>query len=795
MSKPVNESSSLSICNGESMVDRYLRAQSLMKGMFTKEVVLNSTVYPVWISATDCFWYERELKDGKEYRLVDANAKTNNIAFDHFMLAAALARSVGQEVNAKDLPITKVTIDVDSVGTDRKSIKSIHFAAFEKEWIFEAKSGACVIVKDSQKETISGDTLASPDGLKEVFLRGFNIWLRNIVNGEERPLTSDGEEFYAYGLASSSGGFSPISAVQARWSEDSKRIFTVQNDTRGVKDLPLIEYVPQDGSLRPKVRNYKVTYTGDKHRETLRLLCIDIDGSCVQEADYRQIPTTRNNIGFFSSNFGWWSIDNRHAYFVDMEQNYETVRVVEFDTFTGDTKIIFEEKSETQINLVLNLDEAPTFVPLPETDELLWFSERSGWNHLYLYDLKTGALKNTITQGDWTVRYVVDIDTVRREAFIQTAGRTLNRDPYYRDLCRVHLDTGELTTLSSSDHEIIAVAQRDLSTMIALGTGRDVGHSNGVSPSKNFAIVTRSRADEIPVSVLLDRYGREILKLETACVSSLPPNWQWPEPVKLIAADGITDIFGLVFRPSNFSPECSYPIISYLYNTADLSWVAKGSFSNSVCCGLPYFEAAALAELGFIVVQIDGRGTPYRRKSFQSECYGWVESASNLEDHVSGIQQLSKRYPYMDVKRVGIFANSGLGGVQGLLQFPDFYKVSVCLRSYDSRLMPTHMWSDRYKDLSNCDTNHSYPEELVENFQGKLLLIKGMMDAYSPPAIVFRLVDVLQKANKDFDLLMLPNLNHFSSSYVIRRTWDYLVQHLMNEEPPKEFKLTTIYDL
>ena len=772
---------------------RYQNAQNLMQGILTKSIGFNTTLYPIWIGNSDCFWYERESKNGKEYRLVDATVVTNDVAFDHSRLAAALAEAVKQEIDANNLPINNIDMRFDSPSSTTKKIDTLHFTAFDKHWVFNTETETC---QCKEEEPLCEDWVISPDGKYVAFVKDFNLWVREISSGEERALTQDGEALFVYGVGGSAWGFPVETAVQARWSNDSKRIFTVQRDTRRVKDLPVIQHVPLDGSLRPVVEHYKVAYPGDEHIETQRLVCIEVETGRLQQANYRQIPVTRNSWGLFTAKLGWWSMDNRRAYFVDMERDYKTVRLVEFDTHTGGTKILFEETTHTQINLMPNADELPMLVPLPETGELLWFSERSDWGHLYLYDLDSGALKNTVTKGDWLVRDILHIDTHRREVFIQTAGRAADRDPYYRDVCRVHLDTGEMTPLISSDHDINAIIQSQLATL-NMAVFRDIKKSSAVSPSGNFAVVTQSRADETPISFLVDRDGRNILELETADISGLPDGWQWPEPVKLLAADGKTDIYGLVFRPSDFSPDKSYPVISHVFNTPELPWVAKGSFTNNtIPFAWAYFDAAALSELGFVVVQIDGRGTAFRNKAFHDECYGRMESISNLDDHVAGIKQLAKRYPFMDLQRVGITSQvtGGPGGIQGLLQHPDFYTVGVNLIPHDSRLMSASMWGEKYEGVSGANADCLYPEEMVEKLQGKLLLIHGMLDAASPPAITFRLVEALQKANKDFDLVLLPNLGHGSNGYLLRRSWDYLVKHLLGTVAPKEFKLTTFLD-
>lgn len=799
--------------NDNTMEARYRRAQTLMQGYWTRNLVPNSTVYPNWIEGTDCFWYERDInvrkntgrsnksieKWDKEYRLVNARAATNTVAFNHKILAAVLAEAVDEEVDENVLPITEVEIQLDSSDL----VTSVRFSSFNKSWVFESDFGS---LKEVTGEIVSKERLLSPDGKKVIFKRDYNLWLKDLLTGDEHPLTNDGEELYCYAEVGNGWGHDQgacFSGLQARWSDDSKRIFTLQRDSRQVLTLPIVEHVPKDGSVRPKVHYRPLPMQGDDHVPEYRLVAIEVKTGRVQAANYPQIPITRNSWGFFSSNLGWWSADNKTAYFIDVERGYQTVRLVEFDTTNGETQILFEEKSKTHINLMLNGDDFPTFVPLPMTNELIWFSERSGWGHLYLYDLTTGEFKNPITMGEWVVRDVLAVDHRRRELFIQTAGRDLERDPYYRDLVRVNIDSGELTGLATGDFDYAAVSALhfDLNTFqaIAIG-GRDIYSSRSVSHNGEFIVTTNSRANSIPTSFLLDRNGNEVMKLEEGDLSALyarvSESWQWPEPVKLLSSDGQTDIYGLVYRPSDFSKDQAYPVISDVFNTPDMPFTPKGSFSNNLFYGKGYFEAAALAELGFVVVQIDGRGASFRDKAFQDESYGWIESASNLEDHIAGIKQLAEKYSYMDLTKVGITSlMGGTGATQGLLHFPDFYKVGVGGMFHDSRLMPISMWGEMFEGLAGPSPEHHYPEDFAENLQGKLFMVHGMLDDETPPAIVFRMVEALQKANKDFDLLLMPNLSHGGNSYVVRRAWDYLVKHLQGTVPPEGFRLTTARDI
>jgi dipeptidyl aminopeptidase/acylaminoacyl peptidase len=309
----------------------------------------------------------------------------------------------------------------------------------------------------------------------------------------------------------------------------------------------------------------------------------------------------------------------------------------------------------------------------------------------------------------------------------------------------------------------------------------------GISSDGNYLVTTRSRADEVPVSLLCNRDGDELMTLEETDVSGLPSGWQWPKPVQLTAADGETDIYGLVFRPSHFSPDRSYPVIDNLFSYPSWAFTCKG-FDQSH----HYMCAAALAELGFIVVQIDGRGTPFRSRAFLDHADGWLTSGSDLSDHIAGLQQLAERYPSMDLDRVGIFGGwtTSPGAINGLLQYPDFYKVGVTYALPQSQLYLS-VCSEYVEGPTHKKTDFVQPEYLAHKLQGKLLMMHGMLDILDVPAATFRMIEAFQKANKDFDLIMLPNQQHAGGRhpYVMRRILDFFVRHLLGEEPPKGFSL------
>ncbi|MDC0003305.1 S9 family peptidase [Porticoccaceae bacterium] len=767
----------------QTMEARYQRANTLLQGVFTSKLVQNDILFPHWIAQSDCFWYVRALKNGKHYRLVDASIATNEPAFDHHSLARALAEAVERDINEENLPIDNVEIKLSPL--------QVLFTAFDKRWLFEPDATVF-----REVDTLPEHWLISPDGRQALFTRDFNLWVRDLNSGEERALSKDGQEDFAYAVEGESFGFPITRRVQACWSPDSRRVFAVQCDNRQVKTMPVLQHVPLDGSMRPKVSHYKIALPSDSHASEYHLLTIEVATGKIQRACYPGIPVLNSGWGYFDIGFGWWATDSRRAYFVDQTRDHRIIKVVEYNTDSGETRVLFTETSTTNLSLAPSTFDYPLLLPLPETGELVWWSERTGWGHLYLYDLETGTLKQVVTQGDWLIREVLQFDAERRELLVQTSGRVAERDPYYKDLCRVHIDSGELTSLVSSDHDYFVATGISIHVREAQFLGFEAGTSAGISPSGDFVIMTRSRADEVSTSLLVDRQGKELLNIETADIANLPPGWQWPEPVKLRAADGKTDIYGLVYRPSDFSPEHSYPILVCGYHAELHPSVPKGSFSNgSWLLGAQYFHAIALAELGFVVMQIDSRGTPYRDKAFMDDSYGHTRIGCNLDDEIAGIRQLATRYPYLDLDRVGIICPlAGPGAVWALLKHPEFYKVGVTGEHYDWRVSST-LSSDKFDGPLEADATYQFPEHLVDNLSGKLLLMSGMLNPGNPVAGTFRLVDALQRANKDFDMLLLPQGHHCAGNYQLRRAWDYLVKHLLGMEPPKEFNLIAEADM
>ena len=770
----------------------YEQAQKIFQGYLSTHLVKNDAVYPHWIENSHCFWYLKDTENGKEYRLVDAKKRSNTLAFDHALLARALANASNQDVNAQDLPISHVTLTLSPV--------IVSFTAFDQQWQFLAEEGICQPL--TQPTLINDGDVLSPDGRQIAFVRDYNLWVRDVATGKERALTLDGEESFAYAASSSAWGnaSSVLPNHPALWSPDSRCLLTVKRDKRHVLTLPQVTHLPMDGSARPPLTQSQVAYSGDTVIETYQILSINTDTGYTCYADYHPLPAALNEYwGYSNSKLSFWAKESQYAYFVAQERGDKVLRLVKFDTHTGSTQILFEETSDTQIHILSDSQQLPLHQILADSNELIWCSERSGWAHLYLYDLTTGALKQTITQGNWLVRDLLRVDAKKRELYIQTAGRVAKRDPYYRDICRVNIDSGELTTILSSDHDYVVQYPECIGTFIARLMGQASKDANGLSPDNLSMVVTQTRADQAPTSLLIDHQGRTILEVESADISALPDNWQWPEPVKLLAADGKTDIYGLLFRPSDFSPDKSYPIINFINSGPWLSVVPKGSFHTSRgYADRHYFYSAAMAELGFIVLNLDSRGSPLRSKAFLDESYGWIPASANTDDHAGAIQQLVQRYPYMDINRVGICSQLYRSGLQNFLERQDLYKVCVQMSLLDNRLIGCTVEGDKWEGINGPNGNtHRYPEELVSQLKGKLMLMHTITSAVSttyPSAATFRVVEALQKANKAFEMLMVPGSPSGlpCSGYMTRRGWDFLVKHLQDVTPPAEFELIDI---
>ena len=775
-----------------SILDRYQQAQRLLKSTGSNQLTLNDSVRAHWIDPVDegpgeCFWYQREYQDEnkapacssavphQEYRLVNASTASHKAAFDHSALASALSTAAKQTVDARALPIEELHMQL-SAQRPEATVAQLSFVAFDQGWTYDCAAQTCIATPGWLPNP---EGLVSPNGLKTLLVRDHNLWLRELSTGEERALTTDGTADCFYGQ--DRFGFAGA-GIEAQWSPDSNTVLTHRLDRRGTGATPIAQYVPLDGSLRPQCEPWHVSYPGDEQEDHYQLLTIDVASGAHCLADYRGLTLWGNGMGFFTfQKLAWWGNDSRRVFFVDVNSKQQTVGLVEFDTSIGATRVLFDETAPNFLLLHLPIHTRPTILPLIDSDELIWLSQHQGSVHLFLYDLVSGKLKHQLTEGDWSVDEVVHIDPQRRQLLIQTINREgAAGEEFYRDLCWLHLDSGELITVAKGLFE---------NTVIPSEAGSPV---SAVSPSGDFIVLTQSRVDRFPESILVNRAGEPVMTLDTAEPFALPEQWQWPEAVTVRSADGQSDIYGVVFRPPGFDPKKSYPVLDYSIARPAYDTVPRASFSIGPWGGAVTAQASAYAALGFVVVMIDGAAQPYRRRELQRNSDGRFASAFGFADRIAAIQQLAERDGAMDLNRVGIASPMDTSDVvYAMLDHPEFYRVGVSHDFEDLRFMASS-WTavfDGFMPKVAQGFELGDAELKVDQLQGKLLLIHNMLDSEPPVTTTLRLADALQEANKDYDLILLPKVGHADTDYATQRTWNYFVKHLLNVEPPKTFCL------
>jgi len=663
--------------------------------------------------------------------------------------------------------------------------------------IVDAASGRMETVEAPPASGAEPGVLISPDRRWGVSVRNGNLWLRDLAGGGERALTHDGEERNAYAVKPAA--FRLLNPgrpelPEACWSPDSSRLFTLRTDERRVTALPLVDFAPRDG-LRPEVRFTPTSAPTDRDVTEFRLVVIDIATAHHSVPDHRRLPAVRMNDTVFSAGLAWWSAAGQSVYFVDSDRGERAVRLVEWEIDTGRTRALLTETDHAYIDLGPNVYEPALVRPLPDTDELIWYSERSGYGHLYLYELTTGRLKHQLTDGAWQVHRILHVDAGRRDVLLLGGGLAPDEGPYAAKPCLVSLDGGapRLVSDAAGDHVVwpaqpyVGLSQLEL-------VGEDPAQINGVSPAGGYFIETVGTPHELPRTVLRTRTGEEIAVLEVASGDRLPPDWTWPEPVRCRAADGSTELYGLLFRPPEHDPEHTYPLIDFIYPGPQMSQIPRSAFARGgIDTDLQLVEAAHLASLGAFVLLLDARGTSGRSREFHLTSYGAVQDASNLEDHVAAIRELAGHDPSIDLDRVAVtgFSAGGYAAAHAALRFGDFFKIAVAGGgNYDMRLF-WHTWGDRYHggpDPARWEAQaaKSYAGKLT----GRLLIIHGLLDPACHPAGMFQLAQALIDAGQDFDLVIEPRQGHALGGHGLRKRLDYFVTHLFGDTPPSGVRIT-----
>ncbi|MFZ0638879.1 MAG: DPP IV N-terminal domain-containing protein [Candidatus Acidiferrales bacterium] len=725
-----------------------------------------------WLSG-DRFWYRSTTPDGSEFVLVNAATGEQKSAFDHAALAAGLSKATGTHYDARHLPSRTLAFSEDD--------RTISFAIRGKRWECNLQSYECSVKEAvgeagplQQVESLSARMAAerneslSPDGKKAVFIRDYNLWVRDLASGSETQLTIDGVKDFGY--ATDNAGWTHSDRPIVLWSPDSKKIATYQQDQRGVGEMYLVH--TQVG--HPTLEDWKYPLPGDPVVTMIQRVVIDLDRRRVirfQMPPDQHRSTLCDDVACKPGEWSdvQWSPDSMHVAFVSTSRDHKREQLRVADAATGEIRNVLQENVSTFYE---SGNGAVDWRYLPASNEVIWFSERDNWGQLYLYDLQTGRLKNQITTGEGNVTEVLRVDEKNRMIYFLGVGKEKGRDPYFIHFYRIGFDGKGLQLL----------------------TPENANHEVTLSPSGNYFVNSYSTPDVPPVTVLRDADGKLVATVEKADISRLlATGWKPPTSFIVKARDGVTDLYGLMFKPTNFDESKKYPIINHIYPGPQTGSVGSRSFSAA------RGDCQSLAELGFIVVEIDGMGTPWRSKKFHEAYFGDMGD-NTLPDQVGGMKQLAQRYSWIDIDRAGIYGHSGGGfaTADAMFRYPDFFKVGISESGNHDNREYEDDWAEKWQGLlvRNPDGSTNYDdqanENIAKNLKGHLLLAHGTIDNNVPPYNTLLVVDALIKANKDFDLLMLPNERHGyadDTSYMTRRRWDYFVRYLLGTEPPHEYKM------
>ena len=705
---------------------------------------------PNWIGATDRFWYRTSVAGGKRFVVVDAVSQRRTAAFDHARLALAVRTATHDSATALRLPFDRFTF-VDNE-------RAITFVLRDSTWRCHLANYLCTNdgpvrprpesappfpwqAGPGQLWRIEGlPPLKSPDGTLEAFVWNYNAAVRRVGSDSMQLLSTDGSEGNRYTRAS------------MVWSPDSKRLAVYRVIPGYPREVHYVESSPDD-QLQPKSSSLLYAKPGD---------VLDQEQPVIFEvAERRQIAV---NDSLFPNPYALsplvWRKDGRRLTFEYNQRGHQVYRIIEIDAATGATRAVISEEPKTFFYYTDARGGGKKFrYDVNDGAEIIWMSERDGWNHLYLYDGRTGKAKNQITKGAWVVRSVDTVDVGNRQIWFTASGMTPGEDPYFVHAYRINFDGTGLVAFTA-----------------ATGT-----HAVSFSPDRTYYVDRWSRVDQPPVAELRRASDRSlVMELERADDSALrATGWRYPEVFVAKGRDSVTDIWGIIVRPTTFDSTRRYPVIERIYAGPHGSFVPK-TFS-------PQTEMQALAELGFIVVQIDGMGTSNRSKAFQDVAWKNLADAG-FPDRIRWHQAVAARYPSYDITRVGVFGNSagGQNALGALLFHPEFYQVAVSSSGSHDNRMDKIWWNElwmswpigpQYAASSNVENAY--------RLKGHLLLIVPEMDTNVDPSSTLQVVHALIQANKDFDFLMVPGANHGPGGpYGIRKRNDFFVRHLLGVNPP-----------
>ncbi|BDU73199.1 S9 family peptidase [Mesoterricola silvestris] len=724
----------LALCGQGTRAD-YERAARL-KGA-TAAFFARASLRPVWREDGTSFWYRREDAQGRRaWVKVAAATGAREPAFDHGQLAAGLAKATGRPCDPERLPLEDLILPAGG--------RAVQFRTDGGWWALDPATGAVASILPPRPPAppepgtpAPRGPVTSPNGCYVARVEASNVVVRTL-GGKVVHATTDGVASNPY-----------TGAVD--WSPDSRRLVAQRATVVPLHRVTFVESSPRD-QVEPRVHTQDYAKPGDP-LPVVRPVLVDVEARTCVPADERLAPTPYADYG--DGLAVHWAPDGSRFFYVYNQRGHQVLRVIAVDAATGAARTVIDERSPTFIDY-----SGKQFLEyLDGTGELVWMSERSGWNHLYLVDAATGRVKNPITRGEWVVRSVVHVDAKARQVLLLAGGIVKGQDPYYLHLVRVGFDGSNPRVLTQGD-----------------GT-----HTVTLSPDRAAFVDVWSRVDRAPVAELRRTAdGALVAELECWDAAELARcGWRAPERFTAKGRDGATDIHGVIYRPSNYDPGKKYPVIEYIYAGP------QGSFAPKAFTRAPLH--ADLAELGFILVALDGMGTSHRSKAFHDVCWKNLGDAG-FPDRILWMKAAAARDPAMDLDRVGIYGGSagGQDALRGLLAFGDFYKAGVADCGCHDNRMDKVWWNEQWM---GWPVGPHYAEQSnvanAARLKGRLLLLVGEMDTNVDPASTMQVVDALVRADKDFEMLVVPGSDHgtLRIPHVERRMKDFFVRGLLGVEP------------
>jgi dipeptidyl-peptidase-4 len=763
------------------------------------KMVFSTSVDPHWLKKSDRFWYVFETPQGKNWYIADPSKGTKRVMFDNAKLAAEITKIVKDPFDAQHLLIDsmrfvkdenwiqfEVKSSQDVVRKDTTVKKGTPPVTEKKVFYFEYNLDTQQLVELSDFKKPKHNprwASVSPDGQTIVFSKNYNLYWMDKANYEkalqnesdstivENKLTNNGIEFFEYGFTQNETNVDKEKNKNKRkpafvmWSPDSKHFSIIRVDERAVKDLWVINSIADP---RPTLETYKYHMPGEKEAPVDYLLLFDNASKTSKELDVKQFKD--QDIAVWSAPAkantrddeyrpSVWLGTNEKFYFTRTSRDLKRIDVCQVDINTGILKPLIEERMNTYV-------ETRKLGMVNNGAELIEWSERDGWAHFYLYD-GNGKLKNQITSGAYHCEDIVGIDDKKRVLYFSANGREQNEDPYYTHLYRVNFDGTGIKLLNPGEFE----------------------HAMSIDDDKQYFVDNYSRVNTVPKATLFNSEGRKILDLEATDLSSLfAAGYKFPQVFKVKADDGITDLYGVMYKPFDFDSTKKYPVVEYVYPGPQTEAVNK-AFGK----GMDRIDR--LAQLGFVVVTVGNRGgNPGRSKWYHTFGYGNLRDYG-LADKKAAVEQLADRYPFIDINRVGIHGHSGGGfmSTAAMLVYPDFFKVAVSSSGNHDNSIYNRWWSEKHNGVKEVvgekgDTSFIYNIEknpdLAKNLKGHLMLTTGDIDNNVHPANTIRMVNALIKANKRFDLVLLPGQRHAygdMQEYFFYQLADYYSKWLLGD--------------